>query len=60
MSNARAGEAPATLDAIISATAARHGDRPAIIAEEKWSFSRLSAEADSVISAARPARRAPG
>lgn len=43
---ARGGHA--TLDAITSAAAASHRDRPAIISEETWSFGRLDAEATSV------------
>ena len=48
MSDAGNGEMPGTLNAIISASAARHPGRPAILAEDNWSFGRLSAEADTV------------
>jgi non-ribosomal peptide synthetase component E (peptide arylation enzyme) len=48
MSEAGNAEMPRTLNAIISASAARHPGRPAILAEDNWSFGRLSAEADTV------------
>jgi len=42
------GATHATLDAIISAAAASHSNRPAIIGEETWTFRRLDTEATLV------------